>query len=286
MAGYLSLDTIVCPAGTFEEVPGGGALYAALGVRAAGARARLRARLCDDFPRPALAALAALGIDLGCLEPAAGPTRRARLEDPRASRVHPTERISPHHGAAEWWARTRALAPPPCTAPTDAVVITAMPAECLARHVAAARAGGALVVADTSEAFAATEREALLALLPQVDLFAPSREEVRRLLPGEENEAAQRALDARGRWIVQKRGPEGLWWSSAGQPLRREASRARTVADPTGAGDAAVGALAAGLARGEPAPALLREASAVAARAVAGIGPLGLGLELPLAAAA
>ena len=119
------------------------------------------------------------------------------------------------------------------------------------------RARGARVVADTSEGFAAAEGPALLAALPRLDLFAPSREEVRRLLPGLDDEAAQRALDARCPQVVQKRGPDGMWWSRAGSPIHREPSRAREIADSTGAGDAAAGALAAGLARGLPVPELL-----------------------------
>ena len=160
------------------------------------------------------------------------------------------------------------------------VVVTAMPVDCLVHHVAAARTIGARVVADTSEGYAACEGEALLAALPEVDLFAPSREEAHLLLAPLEDEAAQRALDARCPQVVQKRGPDGMWWSSAGLPIHREPSRAREVADSTGAGDAAVGALAAGLARGDPVPVLLREASAIAACAAGMVGPLGLGLDI------
>ena len=279
VAGYLSLDAIVCPAGTFEDVPGGAALYAALGARAAGARVRIRASLCDDFPRPCLEALSSIGIDLDGLEPAAGATRRARLEDREATRRRPTRRASPHHRDPGWWARTRALAVPPCRHPADVVVVTAMPARSLARHVAAAHALGAQVVADTSEAYASAEGEALLAVLSRLDLFAPSCEEVRRLLPELDDEAAQRALDARGPAVVQKRGPDGMWWSRAGGPILREPSRAREIADSTGAGDAAVGALAVGLARGFPARELLRLASGIAARAAGAVGPGGLGLR-------
>ena len=280
VAGYLSLDTIVCPAGTFGDVPGGAALYAALGARAAGARVRLRAALCGDFPRAALDGLVSLGIDLDGLERAAGATRRGRLEDRDASPARATRRASPHHRDPEWWARTRALAPTPCRRGADVVVLTAMPVSCLRRHADAARARGARVAADTSEGFAAAEGAALLAALPRLDLFAPSREEVRRLLPGLDDEAAQRALDARCPQVVQKRGPDGMWWSRAGSPIHREPSRAREIADSTGAGDAAAGALGAGLARGLPVPELLREASVVAARAAGSVGPLGLGLEL------
>ncbi len=278
VSGYLSLDTIACPSGTHEDVPGGAALYAALGARAAGARVRIRAALCDDFPRAALDALSSLGIDLDGLELAPGATRRGRLEDPEASSVRATRRASPHHRDPEWWARTRALAPAPCWNPADAVVIAAMPVGCLVHHAETARALGARVVADTSEAYAASEGEALLAALPRIDLFAPSREEVRLLLPDLDDEAAQRALDARCPHVVQKRGTDGMWWSSAGRPVRQEPSRAREIADSTGAGDAAVGALAAGLARGLPVPELLREASEIAARAAGMVGPRGLGL--------
>ena len=278
VSGYLSLDTIVCPSGTHEDVPGGAALYAALGARAAGARVRIRAALCDDFPRAALDTLSSLGIDLDGLEPAPGTTRRGRLEDPEATHERASRRVSPHHRDPAWWARTRELVPTPCRRGADAVVLTAMPVGSLVRHVEAARARGIRVVADTSEAFAATEGEALLAALPRIDLFAPSREEVRLLLPGLDDEAAQRALDARCPQVVQKRGPDGMWWSSAGCPVRREPSRAREIADSTGAGDAAVGALAAGLARGIPVVDLLREASEIAARAADQVGAIGLGL--------
>ena len=283
VAGYLSLDTIVCPAGTFEEVPGGAALYAALGARAAGARVRIRAALCDDFPRAALDALAALGIDLDGLEPASGATRWGYLEDRGASPARASQRISPHHRDPEWWVRTRDLAPTPCRHPAGGVVCTAMPAVCLVHHVDAARTLGARVVADTSEAYAAAEGDALLAALPRLDLFAPSREEVRLLFPGLDDEAAQRALDNRCRQVVQKRGPDGMWWSRAGHPLHREPSHAREIADSTGAGDAAVGAIAAGLARRLPVPDLLRLASGVAARAAGAVGPHGLGIRPGLA---
>ena len=56
------------------------------------------------------------------------------------------------------------------------------------------------------------------------------------------------------------------------------------MVDPTGAGDACVGALGAGVARGLDDPALLALGLEVAARAVAGLGPEGLGLATPASA--
>jgi sugar/nucleoside kinase (ribokinase family) len=157
-----------------------------------------------------------------------------------------------------------------------------MPADVLERQIAWARARGAHVVVDTSEAFAAGEAQRLLDLVRRVDLFAPSREETRQLLPGLDDDAALAALGTLCPRVVQKRGAEGLALVSAAHPtgLRRPARAAR-VLDPTGAGDACVGALGAGIARGLDDPALLELGLEVAARAVSGLGPESLGLERP-----
>jgi sugar/nucleoside kinase (ribokinase family) len=87
------------------------------------------------------------------------------------------------------------------------------------------------------------------------------------------------ALGNRCPRVVQKRGADGLALVSAAHPaiLRRQAFASRVV-DPTGAGDACVGALGAGLAHGLDDPALLALGLEVSARAVAGVGPEGLGL--------
>jgi ribokinase len=282
VAGYLSLDCIEGPEGSFRDVPGGAALYAALGVRAAGGRARLVARICDDFPATALDGLRALDIDLTRLEPTPGKTRRARLVQSVAAGGEEARRASPHHQSAHWWTRSRALAPTPCAEPADAMVLGPMPAEDLDRHLRAARAAGARAVVDTSEAFAECDAERLLALLQHVDLFAPSRGEVALMLPWLSLEEAQLELARRCPRVVQKLGPSGLLWSSSQNPSYHCASRARRLVDTTGAGDATVGALAVGLARGLAVPDLLEQASLVAARCVADVGPRGLGLKVPV----
>jgi sugar/nucleoside kinase (ribokinase family) len=163
-------------------------------------------------------------------------------------------------------------------------VLTAMPAADLARQLDVATARGARVVADTSEIFARRERDGLLALAGRLDLFAPSREETRLLLPDLDDDGALAALARRCARVVQKRGADGLALRSAAHPAGlRVPARPGPVVDPTGAGDACVGALAAGLARGLDDAALLALGSEVAARAVAGVGPAGLGLAVPVA---
>jgi sugar/nucleoside kinase (ribokinase family) len=282
VVGYLSLDVIVVEGRVHEEVPGGGALYAALGAAAGGAAPVLVAARGPDFPETVLDALRAAGVDVSAVTRREHPTRRARLAHGADGR-----RESAHYARPEWHAATAALAPelPPATAGAVVAVLTAMPAGDLARQIAWARARGASVVVDTSEVFATRDRDGLLALADRIDLFAPSREETRLLLPDLDDDGALAALALRCPRVVQKRGADGLALRSAAHPAGlRVAPRAGPVVDPTGAGDACVGALAAGVARGLDDAALLALGGEVAARAVAGIGPAGLGLAVPAGA--
>lgn len=271
VVGYLSIDRIATASAQAEAVPGGAALYAALGARAAGAAVSLVACAGADWPQAWTEALAARGIDVAAVVRRAGPTRRARL-DYAADGL----RRSAHHEEAAWWERTDALAPPDPPRADAADVIVAGPMRAARLRDVLDRASGARVVADTSEAFARREAEALRALFSALAVFAPSREETRLLAPGPE---PARALAACGTVVVEKRGAEGLAvYRDADTPPVVVAAPAVVVIDPTGAGDATVGALAAGLARGEDVVAAARGAVAVGARCVTGPGPSALGL--------
>lgn len=271
MIGYLSIDRIATAAGQVEAAPGGAALYAALGARAAGAAVSLVACAGDDWPQNWTSALSAQGIDVAAMVRRAGPTRRARLDY-----ASDGQRRSAHHDEAAWWECTDRLAPPdpPRTDAADVIVAGPMRAVRLRRLLD--RAPGARVVADTSEAFARSEAAALCALLSALSVFMPSREETRLLAPGPE---PARVLAACGAVVVEKRGAEGLavYPDADAQPLVVAAPEV-VVIDPTGAGDATVGAFAAGLARGESVLAAARGAVAVGARCVTGPGPSALGL--------
>ncbi len=280
VVGYLSLDEIVVDGVSRQGVPGGAALYAALGALAGGVRVLLGAARGTDFPDAALDTLATMGVDLSGIVRRDHPTRRATLVYGRDG-----QRESGHYGRDEWHAATRALLPPclPDRPSVPVVVLTAMPADALERQIAWARARGARVAVDTSEVFAAAERERLLELVRRVDLFAPSREETRRLLPGLDDEAALAVLGDICPRVVQKRGESGLALVSSAHPSGfRRPALAAPVVDPTGAGDACVGALGAGMARGLDDAALIALGLEIAARAVAGFGPEGLGLASPL----
>ena len=137
VAGYLSLDEIVVDGVWRRGVPGGAALYAALGALAGGVRVELGVTCGSDFPEGVLGSLAAMGVDLSSVARSDHPTRRAGLVHGRDGR-----RESAHYGRDEWHAATRALTPP-CLrdgSPVSVVVLTAMPGDALARQIAWARA--------------------------------------------------------------------------------------------------------------------------------------------------
>ncbi|MGI9335460.1 MAG: carbohydrate kinase family protein, partial [Gammaproteobacteria bacterium] len=205
------------------------------------------------------------------------PSRRAQLEytgcDDRRSDRH-RETV---WREAVWWQRTEALIPPVPGGGFDAKALTPMPAA-YAERTLSAHLHDCPTVLDTSEAFAARDRSLLFELLTEVDLFAPSRAETRRMLPGCDDDAAAIELTSRARTVVQKRGPDGLVLARDGSIVARCEAGPGPVVDPTGAGDAVTGALGVALARGLEPRAMLALADEVARRAVAGVGPSAFGL--------
>ena len=275
--GYLSIDTIETPAGRFERVPGGAALYAALGVRHAGALAGVVAAVGNDYPIHWLDVLAQMGIDISRVERRPGPTRTARLQHSAGGK-----RLSPLHGDDVWWQRTLARSPPPLgdLGDVDGLVAGPMPVDALSAVIHQAARQKLHVIADTSEAFAIHAAARLLDLVSQLAAFAPSREETRLLLPGVTDDMAASSLAERGMHVLQKRGADGAWAVSAGGgPGIHMPAPPAVVIDPTGAGDATVGALAAHLFSAQSFMVAATAALSTGAVAVSGIGPAALGLS-------
>mgnify|MGYP000862473355 CR=1 FL=1 len=270
--GYLSIDAVSHGDGAPRRQPGGAALYAALGATLAGARTAIVAGVGPDWPDAWTEALRHAGIDIAGIDRRDHPTRRTRIRHGDGARQ------SPHFGQADWLAATLAHRPDPARAEAGFLVATPMPVDALDRILDAAQ--GRPVIADTSEWVAASQAEALRRALPGLAVFAPSLEETRLLCPGLGDDDAALALAASGPCIVQKRGSAGLVVAQ-GAALHRLPAHPATVVDPTGAGDATVGAIAAGLARALPPLEAARAALAIGARAVSGLGPQGLGLSVP-----
>jgi 1-phosphofructokinase family hexose kinase len=138
-----------------------------------------------------------------------------------------------------------------------------IPTDAYAAVTRLAHEAGALAVVDTSAA-------ALLAALPAApDLVKPNRAELAEVT-GEADpvSGAIRLLEQGAREVVVSAGAEGLVDVTAADEVWRAALDAPLSGNPTGAGDAAVAALAAGLADGRTAREALVDAVAWSAAAV------------------
>ena len=279
VVGYLSIDSLQAVGAAPLELPGGAALYAALGARHAGAQASIAAAVGEDYPQPWLQALAALGIDVSCVQRRPGPTRRTvlRYQGSEGS----GQRDSLHYRDAIWWQRTQALAPtlPDQLDQIDVLVACPMPITSLAALLQQAALASVPVVADTSEAFVTEDPQRLLELVGAMAAFAPSREETRLLWPLREDDDCASALASLGVNLLHKRGADGaLALSAHGAASLRIPAPPTTVVDPTGAGDATVGALAAHIGGGADFLHAAAAALFTGALATTAPGPTALGL--------
>jgi sugar/nucleoside kinase (ribokinase family) len=138
---------------------------------------------------------------------------------------------------------------------------------------------GVPVVADTSAAFVSENAQVMLQLLQELAVFAPSREETQLLLPDYDDDAAALRLARQGVHLLLKCGPDGaIVVSARGESVQRIPAPPAAVVDPTGAGDATVGALAAHWAAGSDFLAAASASLLTGALATTGLGPVALGL--------
>ncbi|MFI8510044.1 1-phosphofructokinase family hexose kinase [Streptomyces sp. NPDC085460] len=171
----------------------------------------------------------------------------------------------PRVTAAEWHAFRRhfaALLPGVRVVVLSGSVPPGLPRDAYARLIRAAAEAGAATVLDTSG-------PALTgALGARPDVVKPNADELAAATGLSDPAAAAVAVRARGaRAVVASAGPEGLYAvTPEGAWVARPPER--LSGNPTGAGDACVAALAAGLASGAPWDAILREAVALSAAAV------------------
>jgi sugar/nucleoside kinase (ribokinase family) len=245
IAGNLLVDDIVLADGrTLMGEPGGALLHAALAARLWGIRVGLLSVVGADYPASALTALEDRGVDLAGIRRLAGRGGRAWiLYEPMTRRVvhhldaPPHEALSPTladlpHGWAE--ARGFHLAPMPLPRQTELAVALAD----VTRHPIR-------VSLDPYALVEAPRLEEWSQVLPHVDAFFPSRDELR--LAGDSVAILQSLAGPRLRLLALKAGAEGgrLIETATGRehPWRARALRA---VDPTGAGDAFVGGFLAG----------------------------------------
>lgn len=166
----------------------------------------------------------------------------------------------------EW---TRLLARIGSLASTARVVVLSgslppgIPDDAYARLVLVARAQGALVIVDAD----GTTLRAALEAAP--DVVKPNRAELAAATGMTDQQAAVAWLRSRGaRSVVATSGPDGLVAVTPDGAWRGRLERAIASVNPTGAGDACVAAIAAGIAAGRPWPETLTDAVAWSAASV------------------
>jgi len=242
IAGNLLVDDIVRRDGrTLMGEPGGAVLHAALAAALWGVRVGVVSVLGDDYPRRALEAFAARGIDTGGLRASGAPSLRTwLLYEPAARRlVHhldsPThDAVSPRadHVPVSWWAAA-------------AVHVAPMPRRV---QLGYAGRGARLLTVDPHEPVVAGAGAPGDAVFERFDGVFVSHEELHAPGPLAERASAVRAA----RFVAIKCAEHGGWvhdhLTGSG---RAWAARTTTAVDTTGAGDAFAAGFVAGLLRGE-----------------------------------
>jgi ribokinase len=259
--GNLVVDDIVAADGTTRPGEAGGSmLYAALGAALWDVRVGVAGPVGADYPRAALDALEARGVDGAGLRPLARPGLRVQLRYEAAGRR--LLRLSGSPDLAEAAARPADL--PDAWRFAPAVHIAPMPLPMQRALVAALRNGGCtgILSLDPHTAIAAGTRDEWRAVLSQTDVFFAGDDDLQGGLGKHEPDRDLADL-AGGRLahVVIKRGEAGGSWLDVrtGRRLAWRPAAVGGVVDPTGAGDALAGGALAGLARGEsPRTALVR----------------------------
>ena len=285
IVGNLTIDDVIHPSGdTTMASLGGNAIHAATAARLWQLPVGIVARVGEDFPADALEQLRAAGLDTSGMRRVDGPTVRNWVIYEGDGRRHWIYRTAPE--------RRLEVAPGPEDLPE---IWTASPVRALVVHVAAmplaaaaaivghlrraaagAAAGRLRITLDTHEAWGA-DRDDVLALARDVDVFVPSREELAALLGYDDPERGIAELVAHGvASVVVKCGPDGALATSGPGAVTAVPAAEVEVADETGAGDAFCGGLVAGLALGDDLVAAARRGAATAGAAVRSRGSLRL----------
>jgi ribokinase len=265
ISGTLTLDTIERAEVVHRDVAGGSALYAAAAARL-WMPVQITGTVGTDFPPTALDLP---GVDHGATEVLSGPTFRwhARYTRDGARRIT----VSRDRGVSE-----DRLPPVGHTRAPHAMLLGSTHPR-VQHHVRQQWPATPLVALDSMAHWWADEGATLRALLPHVHLLFVDDEELSLATGGHDRAEALHALGPA--MVVVKHGARGATLHRRGAPpVATAACPVAEVVDTTGAGDAFAGALVAVLASGA-APhdhAALRQAAAVAAFAVEGLGVDGL----------
>lgn len=280
--GNLSIDDLVFVDGTTQwAVPGGNAVYAALGMAVWGERPKVIAPFGPDYPVEKL---------LGRLNLSGGPTLPQTLRDWGLYEEDGSRQFVFRSTTQNWddfSPRTSDV-----TGPIPAAHLAPLPWERHVALVASLREAGATTISvDLDDRkLAAVPLDAIAQLIRSVDLFMPSRQDGRVIFPGtspDDTVRRLRDLAPDTALIVLKCGADGCVAHAAGsRELIVLPAFPVEAADATGAGDTFCGGTLVGYVRtGDPGQALLHGAVA-ASFCVETVGCTGLLDSTPEAATA
>lgn len=242
VVGSMAYDTVATPREQRERQLGGAATFFSL---AAGPDAAVRvvAVVGDDFEPAHLELLASRGVDLAGVEHASGPSFHwsGRYRDDFIER----DTLATELGV---FAAFQPAIPASWLGSEYVFLANIHPT--LQAQVLDAVTGPRLVALDTMNLWIETMRDALVALLPRVDVLMVNDSEARQLSGERSLAAAAQAIKAMGpSRVVIKKGEHGALLFGRDSVLSVPAMILPEVIDPTGAGDSFAGGFMASLAR-------------------------------------
>ena len=269
--GNLTIDDVVqCDGRLAMGMCGGNGIYTAIGARVWSDRVGLTARVGPDYPSVHLDSLRAAGIDLR-LSPVSCPSIRnwALYEGADVRRFIPWLDSGTH--------LEQSISPdevPSAARAAKVCHIAPMPLSVQSALVHDLSGTGPLVSLDPHDEYIGGRADDLLALLPLVSMFLPSRQEARLIYGRDDPEAAACAFAAAGpRVAVVKLGADGsLVCERDSLAVQHVPAFRAQVVDPTGAGDAFCGAFSVMYARTDDALDAARHASVAASFIVEHLG--------------
>lgn len=242
--GTIAIDTLITPKGQVNSVLGGSGPYAALAARLITDKLDLVGVVGDDFPSAYEAALNARGVSTAHIAHEKGKTFAwtGQYEEDMNNRTS----LSTVEGVQETWEMNLSAELRSC-----AIACACNVTPRLQRRMLEQCCGSAFTMADFMESWIRRERDNVDAILKQVDLALMNDSEVRAFAGTDDVLEAGHALLAAGpRYAVVKHGSAGatlLHRTEEGDEVKIFRCPAWPLIrpqDPTGAGDAFMGAMA------------------------------------------
>lgn len=258
VGGTIAIDHVKTPEAEAADLLGGSAAYAALAASFFSRPVSLVGIIGHDFPKRHLEMLESRGVSLDGVERSESESFTWSGEYHANMNERTTHRVG-LNVLENWQVKV-----PAASAAAQIVVLANMSPdnqiEMLGQCGLGPANGGTpdsrFVVADTMDLWIEIANERLHEVLPHLDLFVLNEGEARELAGTSNLVLAGRILLEKGpRHVVVKLGEFGaMLFSAGGEIFRASAWPLEAVADPTGAGDTFVGAMAGYLAAQGPPP--------------------------------